>query len=44
MRWSGIRATGKDGTQRIISAVNIPLFEQNLMVSTVWDTTELFEH
>jgi len=43
MRWSDIKATTRDGQERVISARNIPLFEQNLMVSTVWDTTELVQ-
>ena len=40
MHWEDIVVTQKDGTQRIINAVNIPLIEQNTMVSTVVDTTE----
>jgi len=40
MAWEGIEATGKDGEKRVISAKNIPLFEQNLMISTVQDITE----
>ncbi len=40
MKWDSIMATRKDGTKRIINAVNIPLIEQNTMVSTVMDVTE----
>jgi len=40
MHWEDIVVTQKDGTQRIINAVNIPLIEQNTMVSTVVDITE----
>jgi PAS domain S-box-containing protein len=39
MHWEGLCATGIDGRQRIIDAVNIPLKEQNTMVSTVIDVT-----
>jgi PAS domain S-box-containing protein len=40
MEWDGVEATGKNGQERIISAKNIPLYEQNLMISTVQDITE----
>ncbi|MDY0002391.1 MAG: PAS domain S-box protein, partial [Polyangia bacterium] len=40
MCWSGMEATRKDGSKRIIEARNIPLFEQGLMISTVTDITE----
>jgi len=39
MDWKGVPATGKDGVVRIIDAVTIPLFEQDLMISTVRDVT-----
>lgn len=39
MRWDGVRATGKDGVVRIVDAANIPLYEQNLMISTARDVT-----
>lgn len=41
MHWENIFITRKDGTKRIINAVNIPLPEQNTMVSTVADITDL---
>lgn len=41
MHWENIIVTRKDDTTRIINAVNIPLPEQNTMVSTVMDVTEL---
>jgi len=41
MHWDAILVTGKDGRKRIVNAVNIPLTEQNTMVSTVMDITEL---
>ena len=41
MHWENIFVTRKDGTQRVVNAVNIPLVEQNTMVSTVSDITEL---
>lgn len=40
MHWESIEVTHKDGTQHIVAAQNIPMFEQNTMVSTVWDVTE----
>jgi PAS domain S-box-containing protein len=40
MHWEDLMATAKDGTKRYISARNIPLPEENLMISTVWDVTE----
>lgn len=40
MRWENIKITQENGSTRIINAVNIPLFEQNTMVSTVMDVTE----
>ncbi len=43
MHWENINVTRKDGTRRIINAVNIPLFEQDTMVSTVMDITELHQ-
>ena len=41
MHWENIQITRKDKVQRIVNAVNIPLIEQNTMVSTVMDVTEL---
>jgi PAS domain S-box-containing protein len=41
MHWENITATHKDGSKRVINAVNIPLLEQNTMVSTVIDITAL---
>jgi len=41
MHWENNLITGKDGSQRIVNSVNIPLTEQNTMVSTVMDITEL---
>jgi PAS domain S-box-containing protein len=40
MAWEGLSVTGKDGRKRIVLAKNIPLYEQNLMISTVQDITE----
>jgi len=40
MHWENIHITCKSGEKRIVNAVNIPLFEQNTMVSTVMDVTE----
>lgn len=41
MRWEGVEVTRKDGEKRLVTAKNIPIPEQNLMISTVWDTTAL---
>lgn len=41
MHWENVKITQKSGTQRYVNAVNIPLAEQNTMVSTVWDITDL---
>ncbi len=40
MVWDGFEVTTHDGEKRTISVKNIPLFEQNLMISTVQDITE----
>jgi PAS domain S-box-containing protein len=40
MKWENIVATGKDGCKRVINCQNIPLLEQNTMVSTVVDITK----
>lgn len=41
MHWENIFVTRKDGSRRVVNAVNIPLPEQNMMVSTVSDITDL---
>jgi PAS domain S-box-containing protein len=43
MHWENIEITRQDGSRAIINAVNIPLFQQNIMVSTVIDITEQWE-
>lgn len=46
MHWENISITKKNGANAIVNAVNIPLPEQNIMVSTVTDVTterELFD-
>ncbi|GEM_PF-232548 len=40
MHWEDCIITHEDGSTHIINAVNIPLFDQNTMVSTVVDITE----
>ena len=40
MHWEDCIITHKDSSMHIVNAVNIPLFEQNTMVSTVFDITE----
>lgn len=41
MQWNDIVVTQKSGEKRIINAKNIPVFDQNLMISTVIDVTDL---
>jgi PAS domain S-box-containing protein len=40
MHWENIRITTKAGSERYINAFNIPLVDQNTMVSTVIDITK----
>ena len=39
MVWEAIPVTHQNGERRFVSAINIPLPEQGLMISTVWDVT-----
>lgn len=39
MQWDDIEVTARNGEKRIVFAKNIPLFEQNFMISTVQDVT-----
>jgi len=41
MHWEKCRVTHKDGSVHFVNAVNIPLFEYNIMVSTVMDITDI---
>jgi len=40
MQWDDIRVRGRDGNLRIVSAVNTPMPQQGLMISTVQDVTD----
>ncbi len=40
MQWEGLQVTTKKGEKRLINAKNIPLYDQDLMISTVLDVTE----
>jgi len=40
MQWEGLQVTTKKGENRIINAKNIPLYDQDLMISSVVDVTE----
>ena len=40
MRWEDIPLTTHTGEQKVVTAINIPLLEQNLMISTVQDVTQ----
>lgn len=42
MEWSGIKITTQEGEERIVNAKNIPVYDQNLMISTVVDVTAQF--
>jgi PAS domain S-box-containing protein len=42
MNWTDLKATGMNGKQRIISAMNIPLSDQDVMISTVQDISEQY--
>ncbi len=44
MRWEGITITTEKGETKYVNAVNIPIPEQNIMVSTVWDVTHIKAH
>jgi len=39
MRWTGVTVTTQTGEKRAINSKNIPLYDQNLMISTVMDVT-----
>lgn len=43
MVWDDVRITTQEGRSRRVSARNIPIPGQNLMVSTVWDMTAVHE-
>ncbi len=40
MRWENIPLTTLNGENKVVTAINIPLLDRNLMVSTVQDVTE----
>lgn|GEM_PF-2082189 len=40
MQWDGVPITNRSGRNHIISAVNIPIHEQDIMISTVQDITD----
>ena len=40
MIWDGLKITTEDGEQKILNVKSIPLFEQDLIISTVIDDTE----
>jgi two-component system NtrC family sensor kinase len=40
MRWEDLVVPTCSGETRVVTAINIPLFDQNLMISTVMDVTE----
>ena len=43
MKWNDIHITTINGENKVVSAMNIPVIEQNLMVSIVQDVTEKSE-
>ncbi|NEV92668.1 PAS domain S-box protein [Psychroflexus sp. YR1-1] len=40
MHWKNVSITTKNGKRKIVNAKNIPLYDQNLIISTVTDVTE----
>ncbi|HKL25084.1 MAG TPA: PAS domain S-box protein, partial [Desulfuromonadales bacterium] len=40
MSWDDIEVTGQDGSKRTVHAKNIPIYDQNVMISTVQDVTQ----
>jgi len=40
MRWDNLRITTSKGEERYVFAINIPIADQNLMISTVQDITQ----
>ncbi len=44
MRWEQLTITTQQGEERMVTATNIPLPEQNIMVSTVWEVTQQVQH
>jgi len=42
MSWNGLTVTTNKGEKRIVNAKKIPLYDQNLMISTVTDVTTEF--
>ncbi|WP_127846746.1 PAS domain S-box protein [Psychroflexus aestuariivivens] len=42
MQWSGMEITTKSGKKKIIEAKNIPVYDHNLMISTVSDITKSY--
>ena len=43
MNWEHLRITTQQGNEKLINAKNIPLYDQNLMISTVVDVTAQVE-
>lgn len=43
MNWEGVKITTQSGKEKIVNAKNIPLYDQNLMISTVVDVTAQVE-
>lgn len=43
MNWKGVKIVTQSGEEKIINAKNIPLYDQNLMISTVLDVTAQVE-
>jgi PAS domain S-box-containing protein len=42
MNWNNIQAMGMNGEKKIVKATNIPLYDQDLMISTVRDDTSRY--
>jgi PAS domain S-box-containing protein len=44
MKWNEVKITTKEGKTKYVDAKNIPLFDQDLMISTVFDVTQKVEN
>ncbi len=43
MAWNNVTVTTRSGEKRVVNSKNIPLYDQNLMISTVMDVTNEYK-
>ncbi|MDD2915122.1 MAG: PAS domain S-box protein [Gallionella sp.] len=43
MHWENVPLITESGERKFVSAANIPLPEQNMMISVVWDVTDIYQ-